>query len=182
MRQAIVLLGGELGPGHGGAGGEAAAGSFRRCPRICTGARCRSGEPCEAAGTGAMLAQVGRLLLLLAFLGGLASSSRVEDCGAGCTFITCNCTDLVFKQNLAWGELFCPALESFSQSSFLALRVLSSQENCLVSPSLLQRGYAGKGLSELSCQCLGPGIGARVLQGAKLQSLKMSCLSGFVLC
>lgn len=45
MRQPIVLVGGELGLGHGGAGGEAAAGGSRIGP--C----CLPGEPCEAAGT-----------------------------------------------------------------------------------------------------------------------------------
>lgn len=51
MRRPIVLLRGELGPRHGGAGGDAAAGGSRRCSRICTGPRCLPGKPCEAAGT-----------------------------------------------------------------------------------------------------------------------------------
>lgn len=37
------------------------------------------------------------------------------------------------------------------------------------------------GLPELFCLWLDTGVGAGVLQGAKLQSLKMSCLAGFVL-
>lgn len=50
MRQPIVLLGGELGPRHGGADGEAAAGGSRGCSCICIGPCCLPGEPCEAAG------------------------------------------------------------------------------------------------------------------------------------
>lgn len=51
MRQPIVLLRGELGLGHDGAGGEAAAGGSRRCSCVCTGPCCLPWEPCEAAGT-----------------------------------------------------------------------------------------------------------------------------------
>lgn len=132
----------------------------------------------------AMLVRVGRSLLLAALLGDLVSS-RVR--GRLCfNYVQSHWPHLWNKQSLAWGDLFCPAPEPsehlgrfFLQGSFLAARLSPSRHNHPACLLLLQKGCAEMGSPGLFCLC--PGVGVRVLQGAKLQSLRMSCLAGFVL-
>ena len=81
---------------------------------------------------------------------------------------------------LSCSGIQCAPQQVFLQSVFLALRLSPSQDNRPVCLSLLQGGCTKMGLPELFCLCPDPGAGARVLQEAKLQSLKMSCLAGFV--
>lgn len=104
MRRPIVLLGGELGLRHGGAGGEAAAGGSWRCSRICAGPRCLPGSPArqQVRGNACLGGEVA--FAHCRARGPCEQQQQGKGCEADCALIMSNCTGLVFGVSRAWHE------------------------------------------------------------------------------